>query len=297
MNKRSGFTLIELLVVIAIIAILAAILFPVFAQAREKARTISCLSNTKQIGTAAMMYVQDYDETFFQQNWPGSCADNGYWASPSQGSVSTPPPQNEHFAFLLYPYIKNGQVFKCPSYSGATAIAGFALWPCGAGGAGWSLSNPKTWTIPEVDYGLNEWIIDSYDFGAVTLASLSDPSDTDLGEDNAYLFTGPSACVNGKLYMSSVTQISWDTNIPSIYWGGVQRHTGGNNFFYTDGHSKWQRPTPTVSGINFYNAGFPSNGSGSTVNTPYQGAAGPLNTSVVAAGFYQGALAWGASCQ
>lgn len=62
-NKR-GFTLIELLVVIAIIAILAAILFPVFAQAREKARSIACLSNTKQIGTGAMMYVQDYDETF-----------------------------------------------------------------------------------------------------------------------------------------------------------------------------------------------------------------------------------------
>src|SRR5689334_23678413 len=59
---RYGFTLIELLVVIAIIAILAAILFPVFAQAREKARTISCLNNAKQMGTALMMYHQDYDE-------------------------------------------------------------------------------------------------------------------------------------------------------------------------------------------------------------------------------------------
>ena len=63
MQRRSGFTLIELLVVIAIIAILAAILFPVFAQAREKARAISCISNLKQIGTASMMYTQDYDET------------------------------------------------------------------------------------------------------------------------------------------------------------------------------------------------------------------------------------------
>ncbi|GIV07592.1 MAG: hypothetical protein KatS3mg017_0794 [Fimbriimonadales bacterium] len=62
--RRCGFTLIELLVVIAIIAILAAILFPVFAQAREKARQTQCLSQNKQIGVAAMMYVQDYDETF-----------------------------------------------------------------------------------------------------------------------------------------------------------------------------------------------------------------------------------------
>lgn len=64
LQSRSGFTLIELLVVIAIIAILAAILFPVFAQAREKARSASCLSNTKQLGLGLVMYVQDYDETF-----------------------------------------------------------------------------------------------------------------------------------------------------------------------------------------------------------------------------------------
>jgi len=63
-SSRRGFTLIELLVVIAIIAILAAILFPVFAQAREQARSISCLSNQKQIGTACMMYLQDYDEVY-----------------------------------------------------------------------------------------------------------------------------------------------------------------------------------------------------------------------------------------
>jgi len=71
-SARSGFTLIELLVVIAIIAILAAILFPVFAQAREKARSISCLSNEKQMGTATQMYVQDYDEhLFFRATKPG----------------------------------------------------------------------------------------------------------------------------------------------------------------------------------------------------------------------------------
>ncbi len=92
-----GFTLIELLVVIAIIAILAAILFPVFAQARESARLISCLSNTKQFGTAARMYSQDYDETLMIRRNQGPNGVLGSW---------------KH---LLQPYIKNLQIFKCPS--------------------------------------------------------------------------------------------------------------------------------------------------------------------------------------
>ncbi len=92
-----GFTLIELLVVIAIIAILAAILFPVFAQAREKARAISCLSNVKQISLAYTMYVQDYDET-----------------SPHMGS--------DDYVQRLYPYVKNAQLFLCPDRSDTDAI-------------------------------------------------------------------------------------------------------------------------------------------------------------------------------
>ena len=90
-GKDAGFTLIELLVVIAIIAILAAILFPVFAQAREKARAISCLSSVKQIGTAFYMYVQDYDETT-----PALGGPIGDWE------------------FALYPYVKNTGLYFCP---------------------------------------------------------------------------------------------------------------------------------------------------------------------------------------
>lgn len=93
-RNASGFTLIELLVVIAIIAILAAILFPVFAQAREKARQASCISNQKQIGIAMMMYVQDYDETY-----PTTYDDAGVqWYD------------------KVYPYIKNGEKFNGLSY-------------------------------------------------------------------------------------------------------------------------------------------------------------------------------------
>src|SRR5471030_3165545 len=94
-RNRSAFTLIELLVVIAIIAILAAILFPVFAQAREKARQASCLSNMKQIGLATMMYIQDYDETFPLV----------YFAYPNgiDGKNYT------GWQIVVSPYIKNGQ--------------------------------------------------------------------------------------------------------------------------------------------------------------------------------------------
>ncbi|HZP82958.1 MAG TPA: prepilin-type N-terminal cleavage/methylation domain-containing protein [Chthonomonadaceae bacterium] len=118
--KRPAFTLIELLVVIAIIAILAAILFPVFAQAREQARSTSCLSNTKQMGTAVLMYGQDWDETVAP------------WLKCRCAGTSAPnleAPYNRVWVSTLEPYIKMGDtvdangryqaagVFKCPSYS------------------------------------------------------------------------------------------------------------------------------------------------------------------------------------
>ncbi|MCX6366999.1 MAG: prepilin-type N-terminal cleavage/methylation domain-containing protein [Armatimonadetes bacterium] len=109
-TRKQGFTLIELLVVIAIIAILAAILFPVFAQARERARAIACISNGKQLGTALMMYVQDYDETYpvmFPRAVPiapGTC-------------------DRVPYDVQLMPYIKNDGLFACPG--DAHAIAGW----------------------------------------------------------------------------------------------------------------------------------------------------------------------------
>ena len=103
---RRGFTLIELLVVIAIIAILAAILFPVFAKAREKARQSSCLSNVKQLSLAILQYVQDYDEKFMfcQLNPPGTT-----WYQ------------------ACAPYTKNTQVFLCPSKNGGTCDYGYNM--------------------------------------------------------------------------------------------------------------------------------------------------------------------------
>jgi prepilin-type N-terminal cleavage/methylation domain-containing protein len=105
---RKGFTLIELLVVIAIIAILAAILFPVFAQARAKAKQTSCLSNMKQIGLGLMMYAEDYDQTlpssYYYLN--GANSDGGYM----------------HWSGMIMPYVKNEKIFVCPE----SPFGGFA---------------------------------------------------------------------------------------------------------------------------------------------------------------------------
>ncbi|MFO8082108.1 MAG: prepilin-type N-terminal cleavage/methylation domain-containing protein, partial [Armatimonadota bacterium] len=112
MTRRTGFTLIELLVVIAIIAILAAILFPVFARAREKARQTSCLSNVKQIMAGIQMYAQDYDERLC----PGS-----RWRLYVGGTYIG----MAQWADAINPYVKNEQLFKCPSQQAQAQAIGW----------------------------------------------------------------------------------------------------------------------------------------------------------------------------
>src|SRR5438067_823147 len=123
--KRRGFTLIELLVVIAIIAILAAILFPVFAQARAKARQTVCLSNVKQIGLGQMMYTQDYDETYTLDAW-----------STFGGDPFRPCSRDNPYIRAegkLAPYIKNTEIYGCPS-----SLIGKVTWNVSKGTCRWN---------------------------------------------------------------------------------------------------------------------------------------------------------------
>jgi len=119
LRTERAFTLIELLVVIAIIAILAAILFPVFAQAREKARQTSCISNMKQIGTAALMYAQDYDERL-PRNWYG---DLGMEATTAIGDAL----DRYKWMDAIQPYVKNTGIFVCPSAADLVYVPRTAL--------------------------------------------------------------------------------------------------------------------------------------------------------------------------
>lgn len=150
-RPRAGFTLIELLVVIAIIAILAAILFPVFAQAREKARAISCLSNNKQYALATLMYTQDYDETL----------PYAVYNVPDLFCVAT-------FYQIVQPYVKNHQITQCPSDAQAIKVADLVGAPCAD-------------TPPYTSYVVNFSVLPNGFIpgtSAVPLAAIPKPSET-----------------------------------------------------------------------------------------------------------------------
>ncbi|HLV80802.1 MAG TPA: prepilin-type N-terminal cleavage/methylation domain-containing protein [Chthonomonadaceae bacterium] len=213
-NARKGFTLIELLVVIAIIAILAAILFPVFAQAREQARKTSCLSNLKQIGLATMMYVQDYDETFMWQPWPGQQCPDWYLpiCQPQYGFWDT-----------LQPYVKNQGLFSCPSNSDPYYNGNYPM-------------------KYKVNYGDNELL---FTYMPVTEATLQEPSSLTMYADSDLLwgtFIGYEVQDSDGQYRRY-----WLQSDPSKGWlYGIPRHFNGINGVFCDGHAKFSGPPSTV---------------------------------------------------
>ncbi len=195
---RRGFTLIELLVVIAIIAILAAILFPVFARAREKARQASCQSNLKQICLGGLMYIQDYDEKV----WMTSAADMGRFESNDS-------PECIWYRAIM-PYVKNEQIFVCPSDDGDSALWGSSTWDERPGHTG---NYPPTEFA--LSYGTN------HNTGRDKLAQIKYPAQTGM------IFE----CERLLCYESG----TWE---PRSYIRSAAHHNDQFNFGYFDGHVK-----------------------------------------------------------
>ncbi|MCE5241424.1 DUF1559 domain-containing protein [bacterium] len=207
---RRGFTLIELLVVIAIIAILAAILFPVFAKAREKARQTSCLNNIKQLTLGFLQYVQDYDERF---------PDDSFIPGMPQGSQGV---NVCWWRFKIQPYIKNWQVFACPS---------------GETNRDWSSSVN---TQGQGSYGYDS--ATSGGLGGVSLGSLSTPAARILVSDARHW--GLASCWPGNAAYPTYNSSEWvapncGANAQAHWNERSSRHNGGSNVGFVDGHAKW----------------------------------------------------------
>jgi prepilin-type N-terminal cleavage/methylation domain-containing protein/prepilin-type processing-associated H-X9-DG protein len=241
-SRALGFTLIELLVVIAIIAILAAILFPVFAKARERAKNSACLSNMQQIGKSLMMYVDDNDERFM---W------NPYYVTDYPNAARD---KQASFIVCLAQYTKSPDVFACPSANlkpGTTSAKG--IW----------LTTPDYPVDPKVfrnvGYGYNECIIGwggkqggGATGGAKHPASLRDlrqPAGTGIFSDSDFPWSYAVWVKNGG-YAGTLTSgkpgeiyMVWCDPKQSAWLYGKIRHQGGNNFVFADGHAAYSRPT------------------------------------------------------
>ncbi len=215
MKNRKGFTLIELLVVIAVIAILAAILFPVFAKAREKARQTSCASNIRQIGLAFMMYAQDWDENLPVQSIdiPGFSSTIVYWGG-----------TNFFWYDALLPYMKSSKLFYCPSSPNQS---------CG---------------VAYFNYSSNVSVIKWFTPG-LSMGNITFPASTYLCMDGHsqyiawYSTITPFDGGGGYLPGAGDAGITGGDNSADFTSG---RHSGGVNIAFCDGHAKWVKSAVAV---------------------------------------------------
>ncbi len=211
---RRGFTLIELLVVIAIIAILAAILFPVFARAREKARQTSCLNNLKQLALAVKGYIADYEDKF-----------------PCQWSYVVTANQPYNFGYhQLMPYVKNNQIWVCPSDSLANCAQ--------EGTANWTSSWRQSYNFNTNVFGY----LPGTTASPISMSYIQYPAETPL-------------LLDGKNRNQIWGHPWWTPSAVPTYCD--PRHNEGANLCYADGHAKWLARN-TLFDPNFY-MGYPSN--------------------------------------
>lgn len=270
-RKRSGFTLIELLVVIAIIAILAAILFPVFAQAREKARATSCLSNMKQIGLGIMMYTQDYDEMYplYSASFcAGARVQNPLDANDKPGGT-TGIGRRPMWQYLIYPYLKNWGIYSCPSDKPVPTNLVAAFHNLSYGYNYGYLSKLEVTADPG-GCGVSQW------FSGRSQAIVNRPADivavTDGGGRAAFgnsgstvgsMVNAPDAWPSSEYFYGPV-QVGWGLNCSTYFasangavdgkWANTDgfafRHNEGGNVTYADGHAKFKKVGAMMAGTN-----------------------------------------------
>ncbi len=228
--RRSAFTLIELLVVIAIIAILAAVLFPVFAQAQEKARQTACLSNLRQIGTAMLLYLQDYDERLPDRKDLKLSMPGGYhpWAG-----WPVPDFRSGWAAVVLQPYSQSIEIWSCPSVTGSMGALPQVAQPLSTAP---NAPTSRTWMLrfgrPDTPTPLN------YLWGKTVEQAVSD-----MQQNNDPL--------DGYPYSASDLEMAADPYFPRTAPGvpanlrGKSVHFGGRNRVFFDGHVKYLRDIRT----------------------------------------------------
>ncbi len=242
-NRTTGFTLIELLVVIAIIAILAAILFPVFASAREKGRQTACASNEKQLGIAFVQYIQDYDEVYPMYNVSGVNKGEG-WAG------------------MTYPYVKATGVYNCPddltkptagtyvvsyAYNEDLAIGGVTYGNLGISGNSAKLASPTMTVL------LYEWQSNPYDF-------VNTPAETYSMGTNGINDTDGTI---GGGFATGIMCGNIANRGNNVTWYKAPRHTNQANYLMADGHVKWLPGDFVSTGYSAVNATDPQKYNGS----------------------------------